>query len=102
MWALPTRPLLACPLDSYPSHPAELSAASALHLTTHMLLPLLQSSSCMSAAREATMGRIRDLEGDLATARRERETLEANIEHLKATFHAASPTGHVSGGPFEA
>ena len=39
------------------------------------------------------MRRIADLEGDLANARRERETLEANIQHLKATFNTSSPKG---------
>ncbi len=43
----------------------------------------------MSAARDATMRRINDLEGDLMTARRERETLEADIQHLKATFSSS-------------
>ena len=42
------------------------------------------------------MRRIQDLEGDLDAARRERETLEANISHLKATFGTSSPKG-----PFE-
>ncbi|GAX74150.1 hypothetical protein CEUSTIGMA_g1599.t1 [Chlamydomonas eustigma] len=54
------------------------------------------NTSNLSAAREATLRRIQDLEGDLISARREREALEANVAHLKATM--SSPKGHL-GGP---
>ncbi len=50
------------------------------------------ASSGLSAAREATLRRINDLEHDLMTARREREVLEANVLHLKETL---SPKGHL-------
>mmetsp|Transcript_14636 Transcript_14636/g.31883 ORF Transcript_14636/g.31883 Transcript_14636/m.31883 type:complete len:512 (+) Transcript_14636:54-1589(+) len=71
--------------------------------------------SNLSTARTATLRRIQDLENALLTARREREMLESNVAHLKATMgantngvlpvlsqtagnmnHLSSPTGPLS------
>jgi hypothetical protein len=41
----------------------------------------------VSTARSATLKRIALLEGELVTARREREALEASISHLKTSLN---------------
>lgn len=66
-----------------------------INLNTPPPSTVLSGLSGVSNARTQTLQRIQQLEGDLVTARREREGLERNISNIKGVY-SGSPTGPLS------